>query len=164
MKSFLDLNPPTLPQFLLSHSTVAQAWGAQTQCQRLAFPKVRGSLWSPGNQQTIPGCRTARCVYDAALTQPCSRSRGRGFLFGRPALAVTGPCAEHTSGADAINRRVTRWCLLRYGLSHCSAGRTPPQPATPRAGYRRASFSQKSANTLILSFLLSEITAHNHMH
>lgn len=149
MKSFFNLNPPTLPQSLLSHSTVAQAWGAQTQCQRLAFPKVRGSLWSPGNQQTTPCCCTARCVYDVALTQPCSRSWVRGFPFERPTLAITRPCAEHTSGADAINMRVTCWCLLRYGLSHCSAGRAPQH----RLCFLEASSSeervfQKSANTL----------------
>lgn len=77
VKRFLDLNPPTLPQSFLSHSTVAQAWGAQTRCQRLDFPELRASLCSPGTRQVIPCCCPARgvfasCVCEAALTQPAA--------------------------------------------------------------------------------------------
>lgn len=116
VKSFLDLSPLTLPQSLLSRSTVAQAWRAQTQCQRLDFPKVRASLCGRGDQQTIPCCCCpAGRVYGVPLTQPCSRSWVRGFLSGRPTLAITRPCGENTSDADVIKMRVTCRCLLRDG-------------------------------------------------
>lgn len=112
-KNFFDLSPSKLSESLRSHSTVAQAWGTQTLCQRLGFPKVRASLCSPGDQQTTLCCCTASCVYDVGLTQPCSRRWVRGFLLGRPTLAITRPCGERTADCDVVNMRVTcRWLVF----------------------------------------------------
>lgn len=158
MKSFLDLNPHTPSQSVLSHSTVAQAWGEQTQCERLDFAKVRASPRSPGNEQTKPCCCSASGVYEVALTQPCSRRWLRGFLFGRPTLAITRPCGEHTSAADVINMRVTRCCLLRWGAESLLnlQDSSPGAPQLPGSSFLSQLSSkltteervfQKSANT-----------------
>lgn len=99
----------------------------------------------------------------------------RGFLPGRPTLAITRPCGKHTSDADAIKMRVTCRCLLRYGaeslLSSWDSSSAEAQlPGSfflsqlPSELTTEERDFQKSANALKLSFLLSEIIAQNHMH
>lgn len=181
VKRFLDLNPPTLPQSFLSHSTVAQAWGAQTRCQRLDFPELRASLCSPGTRQVIPCCCPARsvfarCVCAVALTQPAA---GAGWEVSSWARQLWPWRVRAASARVTLPRCVCEDTLLftEARAESLLGPRAPPQrgsaswklrphSAALRAGYRRACLSEIClySETLKLPFLLSETIAQNHMH
>lgn len=164
MKSFLDLNPPTLPQSLLRHSSVAQAWGAQTQCQRLAFPAVRGSL--AGRDQHTAPCCAGGCVFTVRLWRNPAAGAGDRFppCQAKSCNSASMWWAQHTSDADVIKMPVTRRCLLRCGAESllsswdCSSAEAqlPASFSLTQLPSEEPVF-QKSPNTLNLSFLLSEI-------
>lgn len=99
---------------LLSHFAVAQAWGAQTQCQRLDFPKVRARFCSPGNHGTIlcllQSTACLRCALLGNLLQQalCERLP----LRESKCCNYTCWCGERMTKVDVINVWVTRWWLV----------------------------------------------------